>query len=235
LLHRQQGTVSSAVYHLDSQRHVRLHELPQDVSTEQFSSILGLVLCYLKCTPSCNFVQLQAKSPSRLYLPTRPSALIPMFVGPMQAQHSIPSLSYNKLAVMLTLSAARPVTMHDANLFWFLDQIQVAQVCAVFKLPLNLRTAVPGLHAYVEWYTDPACSAQTAHMGMLSVPRSLAGGARCSQQRASIIPISDILRSCHLLPVFPTKTCSPSWTSSSVLDLASRFFISNYIGKVAQT
>jgi hypothetical protein len=58
---------------------------------------------------------------------------------------------------MLAVSAARPVTMHDADLFWFLDQIQVARVCAKFKLPLNLCTAVPGLHAYVEWYTDPIC------------------------------------------------------------------------------
>ncbi|EPQ55470.1 hypothetical protein GLOTRDRAFT_24926, partial [Gloeophyllum trabeum ATCC 11539] len=79
--------------------------------------------------------------------------------------------------------------------------------------------------AYVEWF-----SAFTAepdrNSGMYRVVRSIQNGERL----ASIIPVSQIERSVHLLPKFG-PVVPRDWTSSTVLDLAAAFFVNPFLDR----
>jgi hypothetical protein len=88
-----------------------------------------------------------------------------------------------------------------------------------------MRAALPSVYAYVEWFTDPIYTGPTQHSGMPSVQRSTHQQA----WRASIIPVSAIWRSCHLLPCLTTRKCPLTWTSDTVLDEVNRFFINSYL------
>ena len=48
------------------------------------------------------------------------------------------------------------------------------------------------------------------------------------RQRASVIPVTWIVRSCHLSPNFG-RQISEAWSSSSVLDDARTFFLNPYL------
>jgi hypothetical protein len=52
--------------------------------------------------------------------------------------------------------------------------------------------------------------------------------SRAHRQRSSIIPITEIVRSCHLIPVFGRKA-NPGWTSATVLDLCPKFYLNPYL------
>jgi hypothetical protein len=106
----------------------------------------------------------------------------------------------------------------------------IARLRTLFRFPEGLRKTVPDLFAYIEWYTEPLHSSRTSHVDLLSVARTSAGGVRRGKPKVAIIPVSRIMRSCHLLPMFPTKTCPRSWHAANVLDLAGpRFFVSSYL------
>jgi hypothetical protein len=59
---------------------------------------------------------------------------------------------------------------------------------------------------------------------MVSVKRSTNTGRLSS----SVIPITDIERTCHLVPDFG-KAIPENWTSSNVLDIAKAFYINPYL------
>ena len=99
----------------------------------------------------------------------------------------------------------------------------VACVRAIFRLPLDY-----GPHltkhplAYVEWFTpfrDPE-----PDTGMFKVSHS----SRNHRRRSSIIPITQIVQSCHLLPIWGKKVDS-TWTSRNILDKCTRFFVNPYL------
>ena len=76
--------------------------------------------------------------------------------------------------------------------------------------------------AYVEWFTpfrqpDP-------ETGMFKVSHSTRAHRRC----ASIISLTQIERSCHLLPIWGKRVDS-TWTSKNVLDQCTRFYVNPYL------
>ncbi|KAJ7588413.1 hypothetical protein C8J56DRAFT_941565 [Mycena floridula] len=71
---------------------------------------------------------------------------------------------------------------------------------------------------HIEWLTP--LSSYISALGAYQVHWSTYMHRQC----ASIIPISQIVRSCHLIPKFGAKTNS-QWTSETVLKQASTFFV----------
>jgi hypothetical protein len=90
--------------------------------------------------------------------------------------------------------------------------------------PGRLARDLPGIFAYVEWFTDPHIAANTT-CAMYSVARQIVRGR---ERLTSVIPVTDVFRSCHLLPVL-RKECPPDWTSDTVLDVAPRLFVNSYL------
>lgn len=48
------------------------------------------------------------------------------------------------------------------------------------------------------------------------------------RRHASVIPVTQIVCSCHLLPIWG-KRADPTWTSNNVLDKCTRFFVNPYL------
>ena len=77
--------------------------------------------------------------------------------------------------------------------------------------------------AYVEWFT-PFTEASSQH-GLYKVKRSVR--ARDQARLASVIPLEQLERSCHLLPEFGPVVCR-EWTSSNVLDRCPAFWVNAF-------
>ncbi|KAI0694820.1 hypothetical protein C8Q76DRAFT_634235 [Earliella scabrosa] len=134
-----------------------------------------------------------------------------------------------KMSVVLVRDSTRPVPGSSENADATppnpLEGLRVARVRAIFTLPSSYDAAIFDIHdplAYVEWFTpfqvvDPAT-------GMYIVSHS----TRQHRRFASIIPITDIIRTCHLIPVWG-KRIDPSWTSDTVLDRCTKFFVNPYL------
>ncbi|KAJ7097059.1 hypothetical protein B0H15DRAFT_961174 [Mycena belliarum] len=102
-----------------------------------------------------------------------------------------------------------------------LEGLCPARVRAIFALPVEYgRLSVP--LAYVQWY-KPLTQYQ-AELGMYRI--SPATHANC--RRASIIPVTQIARSCHLIPIFPLHI-DRTLTTDDVLDRCKRFYLNCYL------
>lgn len=80
--------------------------------------------------------------------------------------------------------------------------------------------------AYIEWYTRFAPAADKHHnMYSVTVSPQRSDGTR----QGAIVPLSQIRQSCHLIPHFDKVNSIPrSWTSETVLDLSSHFWLNNW-------
>jgi hypothetical protein len=102
----------------------------------------------------------------------------------------------------------------------------VGRVRAFFRMPSHLAAELPDVYAYIEWFTDPTITSGTT-CGMFSVARQLLYG---QHRVTSVIPVSDIFRSCHLLPIQRSgNECPAEWTSQNVLERAPRLFVNSYL------
>lgn len=113
-----------------------------------------------------------------------------------------------------------------------LSGYRVAQVKLVFTLskgaidfffppPTNIQ--LPTHFAYVEWFTPFRAAPEPNHL-MYKISRSL---SRDGSRLASIVPVTSIRRSTHLLPKFG-PVAPRGWSSSSVLDDCSTFFVNSF-------
>ncbi|KAF7341442.1 hypothetical protein MVEN_01881400 [Mycena venus] len=84
------------------------------------------------------------------------------------------------------------------------EGISVARVRVIFRLPESYGS-YPHPLAYVDWYKPLKDPVPNIRMHKVSL------SSRNHHQNSSIIPITDILRSCHLIPVFG-KSTNPTWT-----------------------
>jgi hypothetical protein len=75
---------------------------------------------------------------------------------------------------------------------------------------------------YVEWFTD--FGTVDTDLGMHIIGPS----TRNHRRRAEIIPVSRILRTCHLLPKFG-KVIDPSWHMDNILDQKIKFYVNLYL------
>ncbi|KAH8833410.1 hypothetical protein DL96DRAFT_1667540 [Flagelloscypha sp. PMI_526] len=104
------------------------------------------------------------------------------------------------------------------------SDLAVARVHAIFRLPTtNFDTDVFSHPlAYVEWYT-PLGRREDGH-GLRRIKPSIHQHQRCT----SIIPVTHIFRSCHLIPHFP-RHVPPDWDMHNVLDKAPAFYLNTYL------
>lgn len=103
-----------------------------------------------------------------------------------------------------------------------MSDLRVGQVCTIFRAPDQYSKIAPHPLAYIEWFTP--LHIRDEDLGMFSVARS----TRQQWLYATIIPITQIARTCHLLPNFG-KSKNPSRTSQNILDRCERFFVNPYL------
>ncbi|OBZ73416.1 hypothetical protein A0H81_07111, partial [Grifola frondosa] len=103
-----------------------------------------------------------------------------------------------------------------------LDGLCVARVQAIFRIPDSYGACAEHPLAYVEWFTP--FRTPVPDIGMYKISQSF----RNHRRRTSIIPVTQIKRSCHLLPVWGKKM-EHSWTSENVLDECKHFYVNPYL------
>jgi hypothetical protein len=114
----------------------------------------------------------------------------------------------------------------------FVIDFRVGRIRAVFSMPPKTHQRIfPGgitpIHlVYVEWYTRFPRNPEPNHlMYKISIERDRSSAS--GHGIGSIIPLSDVVRSVHLFPAFG-PFAPINWTSSSVLDHASTFYVNPF-------
>lgn len=87
---------------------------------------------------------------------------------------------------------------------------------------ISQRIPVPEVLAYVEWFSLFRAGPE-ANNGLYKVTRSTQGNTRL----ASIVPISNIVQSIHLIPLVG-RAIPPDWNSSTILDECSTFLVNSF-------
>ncbi|KAJ7630322.1 hypothetical protein FB45DRAFT_978715 [Roridomyces roridus] len=100
----------------------------------------------------------------------------------------------------------------------------VGRVRAIFALPVEYGL-IPTPLAYIEWYTP--LTQLDPNLGMYKITPA----TQAHRRRASIIPITQISRSCHLIPRF-TRKIDRTLTTHNVLDRCKVFYINCYLRHV---
>lgn len=113
-------------------------------------------------------------------------------------------------------------TYHAERCLQIIPDLRAAQVHAIFKLPEDLGEYSTPL-AYVQWFRN--FGDQNEPIGMYSVSPSTRGGG---YGNTSIIPITHIARSCHLIPVFG-ETMDRSLTQETALKNSPAVFLNPYL------
>ncbi|KAJ7862571.1 hypothetical protein B0H13DRAFT_1900002 [Mycena leptocephala] len=102
-----------------------------------------------------------------------------------------------------------------------IDGLGVARVRVIFKLPEH-HGNYPDPLVYIDWFKP--LTTPVANLEMYRVSLS----TRMRHQKSEIIPITDIVRSCHLIPRFGRRI-DPTWTSENVLDRFKEFYLNPYL------
>jgi hypothetical protein len=92
----------------------------------------------------------------------------------------------------------------------------------IFKLP-EVFGDHPEPLTYVEWFTP--LTTTDPDLGMYIIGAS----NRNLRRRTSVIPVSYIQRSCHLIPKFGKAPINPTWHSFNILDQNIKFYVNCYL------
>jgi hypothetical protein len=103
--------------------------------------------------------------------------------------------------------------------------LRVAQVRTIFTLPDHLNTSrLPKKLVYIEWFS--AFRAPDPISRRYSVSRSV----RQHSPVATIIPLTDIVATCHLAPKYGTRFGSTgTWTHDTALEVCPSFTLNTDI------
>jgi hypothetical protein len=104
-------------------------------------------------------------------------------------------------------------------------------VRVIFKIPKGEMADLfpnpsdrPQHLAYIDWYTDFPRHSEPYHRQFKVSPAPAPGGGNL----ASIVPVTSIVSSVHLLPRFGSTPCNRDWTTSNVLDQCTQFFVNSF-------
>ncbi|KAI0692291.1 hypothetical protein BC835DRAFT_1407084 [Cytidiella melzeri] len=100
--------------------------------------------------------------------------------------------------------------------------LTVGEVHVIFNLPMEYQVISKHPLALVEWFTP--LNARAKDVGMYSISRS----TRYHRCHMSIIPITQIKRTCHLNPVFGS-VMNKDWNRENILQLSQRFLVNPYL------
>ncbi|PIL28797.1 hypothetical protein GSI_08841 [Ganoderma sinense ZZ0214-1] len=103
-----------------------------------------------------------------------------------------------------------------------LNGVCAARIRVIFHLPSHLGYT-PHALLYVQWFRPFRGPEQ--HSGLYTTSHSTSNKAR----RHSIVSASTLLRSCHLIPKYGPDDVDPDWTTDTVLDAPTDFFLNTYI------
>ncbi|KAJ7212295.1 hypothetical protein GGX14DRAFT_361880 [Mycena pura] len=114
-----------------------------------------------------------------------------------------------------------------ANSTCELNGLQAARVRVIFQAAALFHKPL----AYIDWYTPftrPLPNIEMYYAVSYSNMYKISRSQRQQFQHSAVIPISDIVRSCHLMPVFRSAV-PPTWVSDQVLDQAMVFYLNPYL------
>lgn len=100
----------------------------------------------------------------------------------------------------------------------------MVQVRLIFQLPAPFDKHFAEPLAFVHWFKDLRDPVEGVGMCLNSL------SSRNRRQRASIIPMSLIQQTCHLIPVYGSQhATSLGWTASSIITEAAAFYLNPYL------
>ncbi|KAH9939740.1 uncharacterized protein BXZ73DRAFT_43384 [Epithele typhae] len=111
------------------------------------------------------------------------------------------------------------LTLHDCR---------AAQVRVIFTLPPHLERLRPSRResdthlAYIEWFTPFTAQADPTN-GLYRIARAYENRVR----KAAIVPVSWVVRSCHLIPVWGPRA-DRRWTSDTVLEFCDDWYLNMF-------
>ncbi|KAJ3557367.1 hypothetical protein NM688_g1510 [Phlebia brevispora] len=100
-----------------------------------------------------------------------------------------------------------------------LQGLTVGQVRVIFRVPAEYAHLAEHPLAYVEWFTP--FQTHDKLVGMYSIARSTRNG----EHRASVIPITNIVRSCHLIPAWGRSTVDLVLRRDHTLEHGGRYYL----------
>lgn len=102
--------------------------------------------------------------------------------------------------------------------------LAVIQVRVIFQLPSPFRTTFAQPLVYVHWFKELRDPVEGIEMCLTSL------SSRNRRPRASIIPLADILQTCHLIPVYGSRSATTlRWSPSSIITEAPSFYLNPYL------
>ncbi|KAF7363254.1 hypothetical protein MVEN_00678500 [Mycena venus] len=113
-----------------------------------------------------------------------------------------------------------------------LSGTRIGRVRVLFQLPTKLDDNTPApanwpkaCLAYVEWFSTFKPQHEDNHdMYMISTIPPRSNGIR----HGAIIPLTDIRQTCQLFPKFGRDDVDPSWTTDTVLEHCTSFYVNNW-------
>ncbi|KAJ4498531.1 hypothetical protein C8R41DRAFT_894038 [Lentinula lateritia] len=154
-----------------------------------------------------------------LSLPSLPEALSENQIDIVHATHA-------ELEVWTWkgLTPAKPAltSTPDFGTNGYFSGLQAARVYLLFRLPLHIGSYSHPL-AYVRWF-KPFNSAPVKD----SLLFKLLYSTRMRERHCSIIPVTQIMQTCHPYPNFG-RSVNPLWTSHQILDQAPSFYLNPYL------
>ena len=101
----------------------------------------------------------------------------------------------------------------------------MGQIRVIFRAPAAWEPLAPHPLAYVEWFTPLSVYDDT--MAMYTVRPSMSRRFR-GHRNISIVPITDILRSCNLIPCWGSKL-DCTWEREEVYKVCKKFYVNPYL------